>query len=136
LERLTPYQAYRFESIGPRGIVQKFVLFEEMEDGMFNLAFGDIVDGRTDDSLVSNNHDIEKTISTVVKAIRLFFEDKPNAVLGFDAVDERRLKLYNRIISKRFEEIINEFEVFGFQEGEKRNYSPGNFYTKFEIRLK
>jgi hypothetical protein len=136
LERLTPYNAYRFESIGLRGVIQKFVLFEKMENDNFNLAFGDIIDGRTVDNVVSNNHDIEKTVSTVVKAVHLFFKENPNAKVEFDAVDERRLKLYNRIFSRRYIEIIGDFAVYGFKDGIKETYSPSSIYTKFEISLK
>ncbi|MCC6723799.1 MAG: hypothetical protein IT258_04775 [Saprospiraceae bacterium] len=136
LERLTPYNAYRFESIGVRGVIQKFVIFEEMENGNFNLAFGDIIDGRTVDNVVTNNHDAEKTISTVVKAVHLFFKDNPSAKIEFDAVDERRIKLYNWIFSRRYLEIIGEFDVYGFIDVKKERYSPSSFYTKFEVSLK
>jgi len=136
LERLTPYNAYRFDSIGVRGVIQKFVLFEKMENGNFNLAFGDIIEGRTVDNVVSNNHDIEKTVSTVVLAVRLFFEENPDAKVEFDGVDERRLKLYNRIFSRRYIEIISDFDVYGYIDGIKEAYTPSSFCTKFEISLK
>lgn len=69
------FMQYRFKSIGNQGVIDKFLLFEDFGNSRFNLAFGDIVDGRTFDHVVSNNHDTVKTISTVAKIVYVFLKN-------------------------------------------------------------
>ena len=134
IENAPNYLAFRFESIGAQGVIDKFVVFENMGDGLYNLAFGDFIEGRADDKVVSNNHDTVKTISTVVRVVYLFFEKYPEAVLEIDAVDEKRLRFYNRIFNRRYHEIEENYVLLGCVGDNKERYDPSRFYEKFEIR--
>ncbi|MBK8565955.1 MAG: hypothetical protein IPN76_22095 [Saprospiraceae bacterium] len=127
---------YRFKSVGIQGEIDKFIIFEDMDDGTYNLAFGDIIDGKTVDEVVSNNFDYVKTISTVAKAVSIFFKEYPLAVLKIEAIDERRLRFYNRIFKRRHREIEIDYVLEGVNGDEKERYHPDGFYLKFEIKRK
>ena len=127
---------HKFQSIGNQGVIDKLIIFEEIGVNRYNLAFGDVVDGKLRDEIVSNNFDLVKTVSTVVGAVYLFFKQYPAAILEFDAVDEKRLRLYNRIMIRRFLEIEKSYLVRGVIDGLEERYQPGNFYHKFVIQLK
>jgi hypothetical protein len=127
---------YRFKSVGIQGEIDKFIIFEDMEDGTYNLAFGDIIDGKTVDEVVSNNFDYVKTISTVAKAVSMFFDEYPAAVLKIEAIDERRLRFYNRIFKRRYLEIEMDYILEGINGEVKEFYQPNGFYFKFEIKRK
>ena len=136
LEIAQDFLVFKFQSVGNQGIIDKLVVFEELAEGRYNLAFGDVIDGVLNDEVISNNFDFVKTASTVVKAIHIFFNQYPSATLEIEAVDEKRLKFYNRIIMRRYWEIESKFRIAGIIDGVKSPYFYGNFYQKFEIQLK
>ncbi len=136
LKNAPDFLQYRFKSVGVQGVIDKFVIFEDLSDGRFNLAFGDIVDGKTNDTVVSNNHDYVTTISTVAMAVYMFFENYPTAILEIEAVDEKRLRFYNRIFKRRYREIEEGFVLEGIDGDEKEKYHPDGYYQKFEIKRK
>ena len=69
---------YKFRSEGPRSI-EKIVEFTPTTfKNIFNLAFGDLLpDGTIDDIAKSNNGDIAKVLSTVVKILDDFTSRYP-----------------------------------------------------------
>jgi hypothetical protein len=56
---------YLFISEGPKGRIIKIVLFQNIGENSYNLAFGDFNGGQVDDEVVSNNRDFVKVLSTV-----------------------------------------------------------------------
>lgn len=130
------YLVHRFQSHGNQGVIDKLVVFEELEGNRYNLAFGDVIDGKLRDEVISNNFDLVKTVSTIAITINLFFQKYPSAILEFDAVDEKRLKLYNRVMARRFLEIEKTFHIKGIRSGVEENYQLGHFYYKFVIETK
>lgn len=128
--------AFFFQSVGKKGIILKAIIFEDMQDNYYNLAFGDVVDMKLDDKIITNNNDLIKVISTVAKAIYLFAEKNPKAIIEIDPVDERRRWLYNKIFKRRHLEIVDIFEIIGIKGEQKEKYNPEYFYDEFEIHLK
>ncbi len=128
--------AYGFQSIGKQGVINKIVIFDRIEKNRYNFGFGDFLDGKIEDKIVSNNDDLVMVISTVAACAYDFFERYPKAVLEIQAVDERRLNLYNRIFKNRHLEMQDLFVIEGYMDGQKVPYHPNQFYQKFEIRLK
>ena len=82
----------------------KFVLLEDLGD-MFNLAFGDVVEGQLIDSVISNNQDIVTILNTVAKCVYEFLEMNPGSVIRIDPYDEKRKRLYNTIFQRKHQEI-------------------------------
>ena len=80
--------------------------------GMFNLAFGDLLpDGRIDDSVVSNNGDVIKVFSTIIRIVIDFLNNNPTAIIFFTSSSEVRIKLYNRILTKHHDDFKNIFAI-------------------------
>ncbi len=127
---------FLFRSFGKKGLVFKLVEFEEIGEQRYNLAFGDFVDGVFSDSVVTNNFDILKTISTVAEATYRFFDNYQNAILEIEAIDERRLRLYNRILNRKHDEIVENLNLFGYVDGQREVFQPNRHYYKFEIQRK
>ena len=65
---------FTFISEGKNGKVEKIVLYEEINEGVFNLAFGDkdITTGHINDRIVTNNGDTEKVLATVISTVYTF----------------------------------------------------------------
>jgi hypothetical protein len=72
---------YEFFSEGPRGCIKKTVIYSEIEDGLFNLAFGDWNEdlNKLDDSIRSNNGDRDKILATVASTAIDFTDRFPQA---------------------------------------------------------
>ena len=51
INKLTPY-TFVFMSVGEKGSILKGVIFEKMDNGKYNLAFGDIIENDIDDKVV------------------------------------------------------------------------------------
>jgi hypothetical protein len=128
--------AFLFNSEGPKGVIAKIVLFEHLGGKYYNLAFGDLENYNLNDRVISNNADTRKVISTIFKAINIFFEFHPNAVVQINPVDEKREKLYNFILKNRFDEIDQNYLVKGIAGRKKENYNSKKMYERFEISKK
>jgi hypothetical protein len=53
---------YLFESHGPKGTILKIIIFSPYRGSLWNLAFGDYLNGRVLDDIISNNQDLRKTL--------------------------------------------------------------------------
>jgi len=126
-------RAFLFNSKGTNGIITKAIIFEDLGNDRFNLAFGDLNEGRIDDEVISNNHDPVKVIATVAKAVYLFTDDRPGAVIEIEGVDERRRWLYNLVFKRHIEDIRQYFLITGMLNGKMQLYDKNKIYSKFEI---
>lgn len=61
------HRTYEFLSEGPNGTIKKVVLYQEIDDNVFNLAFGDWdeTNQKINDKARSNNNDRNKVLATV-----------------------------------------------------------------------
>ena len=122
---------YLFFSIGKQGKVLKFIEFVQIPTGEWNLAFGDVVHGAFNDRNITNNHDLQLVMKTVIFAAYQFSESFPDRIIQVVPVDDRRRTLYNTILKRHLDEIAPVFIVLGETEGALALFDPKNTYEKF-----
>ncbi len=123
---------YSFFSEGPKGRIEKLVRYDQMGKYLFNLSFGDRIEG-TDDidvKVVTNNQDGYKVIATVISTLEIFFEQFPLAKVFIMGSTPSRIKTYRRMVKTQGEKYKDKYEFFGgkgelyepFQEGVDYNF--------------
>ena len=130
---------FTFISEGKNGKVEKIVLYEEINEGVFNLAFGDkdITTGHINDRIVTNNGDTEKVLATVISTVYTFFNKNPNAYIFATGSTHTRNRLYRRGITKYLQEALESFKIYGMLPSEKFEiFNPNTDYVGFLIHLK
>jgi hypothetical protein len=125
---------YLFASRGEQGRIAKLVSFTHEKDDLWNLAFGDLINGQLNDSIISNNHDIVKIIGTVAKITYEFSTEFPLRQIRIKPVDDKRKKLYNHVFRRHYTFIKNTFQIVGSFEENKEAYSPEKTYDFFELK--
>jgi len=110
---------YEFISVGPRGMVLKRVIFKPMaNEGVFNLAFGD-VDGTTvTDEVITNNGDRDKILATIAKIVDMYTMTYPERFIYLRGSTPARTRLYKMAISANIEELDKKYEIFGYVNDE------------------
>ena len=127
---------YLFQSEGQQGTVLKGVLFSPMDNqDAWNLAFGDMINGDLNDSVISNNYDFIKLFGTIAKIAFEFSNHFPDRIIHIIPVDEKRKKLYNHIFRRNYEDINLVFYIKGILNDAEEDYSPENFYDNFKIEV-
>jgi len=130
---------FEFISEGPKGEIPKLIKFSETTlKGFYNLAFGDknLESGEIDDTVVSNNGDSEQILATVVAAVYSFTEQENDAWVYATGSTKARTRLYRMGISKYFDEVRQDFLVFGLRNGEWEEFTKEIEYTAFVVRRK
>jgi hypothetical protein len=127
---------YYFQSEGKQGKIDKIVTFSLLKNKYWNLAFGDLQGQRMNDSVVSNNHDIVKLISTVAKIAYDFSDRFPKRGIEITPVDEKRKRLYNHVFRRNYDDIDSNFHIIGLQNDVAEKYSPEKSYDKFRLKRK
>jgi len=130
---------FEFISEGPKGKIQKIVQFSETNmNGAFNLAFGDknIETGELDDRAVSNNGDINKILATVVASVLVFTERNYDALIFAKGSTKARTRIYRMGISKYYDEISSQFELFGLLNDEWEPFQKNKDYEGFLAKRK
>jgi hypothetical protein len=130
---------FEFVSEGPRGMIEKLVIFSTMDfPDIYNLAFGDKhpISGELDDFCRSNNGDADKVLATVVQTVVVFTELFPHAVIYAEGSSAARTRLYQMGIAKYLDEIKAEFEIFGLVNEHWEPFQVGQTYTAFLTRRK
>lgn len=125
---------FEFISEGPNGLIRKIVQFQETNrSNLYNLAFGD-KDSKTgvvDDMAVSDNADTEKVLATVVAAVYAFLDKYPDAFIYATGSTTARTRLYRMGIKRFYNEMIQDFEIYGQIGDEFYEFEPGKDYTGF-----
>lgn len=129
---------YEFLSEGPNGTIKKVVYFQEIDDNLFNLAFGDWneTEQRIDDKARSNNNDREKVIATVASAVVNFMEHYPDAIIFAKGSTPVRTRLYQIGIFANWHEVSKLFIIEGFIEGAWKPIEKQRNYDAFLARAK
>ncbi len=107
---------FEFISVGSKGTIRKIIEFQATSSpGLYNLAFGDKnpKTGELDDLAVSNNGDTQKVLGTVVAALYAFFDKNPEAIVYATGSTPARTRLYRMGITKFYDEIQNDFYLYG-----------------------
>lgn len=105
---------FEFHSLGPKGLIRKIVLFQCLEGNVYNLAFGDAADEESfelHDDVVSDNEDMERVVRTVADCVHQFLGYDFEKIVLFKGFDERRNRLYRKMITLNQSAIEEEFVV-------------------------
>lgn len=130
---------FEFISGGPKGAIRKYIEFQTTnEPELYNLAFGDksadTVD--IDDLAVSNNGDTEKVLATVVSALYAFFDRHPDAFVYATGSTAARTRLYRMGINRFYDEIRQDFYLFGQVGDDFSEFETGRDYDGFLAQRK
>jgi hypothetical protein len=130
---------FMFTSEGKNGNINKVIQFQPMNiPGLFNLAFGDenILTGKFDDNVITDNGDTEKVLATVVAAIFAFSDYYPNAWIYATGSTQSRTRLYQMGINKYFDIAETDFEIMGEYFNVWEIYRKGRQYQAFAVHRK
>ena len=121
------YKSFVFISEGRHGQLFKLVRFDELKEraNTFNLALGTVSSNGVVDYLgTSNNGDRNKILATVAQITFLFLERYPDKCVYLTGSDQRRTLLYHRAISYGYSELVQLFNIYGYNT---RNFYDENF---------
>ncbi|MEK6614801.1 MAG: hypothetical protein AABZ32_01620 [Bacteroidota bacterium] len=130
---------FEFISEGPKGQIPKLVKFSETNlKGLFNLAFGDKDrhTGEINDTVISNNNDSEKVLATVVATLYAFTDKHPDAYILATGSTKSRTRLYRMGITKYFDEIKKDYNIYGLRHEEWENFEKEIEYEAFLAKRK
>jgi len=129
---------YEFLSEGPNGTLKKVIYFQEIDDNLFNLAFGDWDESKQgiDHKARSNNHDRDKVMATVAFAVMDFINNYPEAEIFAKGSTPPRTRLYQIGIFANLHEISQLLEVEGFINGAWQPLEKHRNYDAFLVRVK
>ena len=110
---------YEFYSRGPKGVIRKIVRYRQLfsdNTSYFNLGFGDWneYENRINDFVATNNGDSEKVLVTVAYTVVQFTEYYPDAIMYAEGSTPSRTRLYQMGINKFWNEIEQDFNLYGF----------------------
>lgn len=108
-----------FVSVGRKGRINKMVQYTEMSvEGFYNLAFGDFNEeiGDIDDTVITNNGDSLKVLSTVASTVYAFTGKYHDTKIFATGSSESRTRLYRMGISNNLEELKEDFLVYGLRK--------------------
>lgn len=130
------FKAYTFQSIGPKGIINKIVIFEEIKNNTYNVALCDFIDGKFVDDKATNNQDTIKVLSTVMQTIYDFLNLHPEAKIEVESRDKKRLRVYNRIAQRRYSELVLLLDLRGIVNKKEEIYNPRKVYDIIILQKK
>jgi hypothetical protein len=109
------HDAFEFYSEGPKGMIKKVIEYTEIDENIYNLAFGDWneEEQKIDDKIRTNNDDRDKVLATVAWSIIDFINFHPVASVFFQGSTSSRTRLYQMKIAEDLENYSELFEIFG-----------------------
>lgn len=130
---------FSFISEGRLGKIEKAVRYQEVDNNIYNLGFGDKdpITGEIDDTAVTNNGDMTKILAAVAASIYFFTEKNPNAWIYVTGSSQSRIRLYRMAINKHYIEINKDFYVYAsLGNGEWYPFEPNTKTQEFLIQRK
>jgi hypothetical protein len=130
---------FEFISEGPNGLIRKVIQFQKTNElNLYNLAFGDKhpETGEIDDLSISNNEDSDKVLATVVAALYAFFNKHPTAFVYATGSTRARTRLYRIGITRFYQEIIQDFYLYGQVGDDFYEFEIGENYIGFLVERK
>ena len=130
---------FEFVSEGPNGLIRKIIQFQlTNQPNLYNLAFGDRNEetGEINDLVVSNNGDTEKVLATVVAALYAFFDRYPDVLVYATGSTKARTRLYRMGITRFYEEMSRDFDLYGQMRDEFYEFEVGREYVGFLAQRK
>ena len=134
----TGFLDYEFITEGPKGKIKKVVRYTQIDDFVFNLAFGDLdeVTGEINDAAVTNNDDSRKVLATVAATVYDFTNQYPGSLVVAKGVTQSRTRLYRMGITNYRKEINADFEIYGLKDKTWEEFTERRDYEAFLIRRK
>ena len=132
------YSVFDFYSEGVNGSILKRVTFKESEyENVYNLAFG-CVDEKNDidDLSISDNGDLQKILATVAQIVKIYTAEYPERWINFEGSTKSRTRLYRMAITLNFEELSEEFLIFGISNDKPIPFSKNMDTPAFLIKRK
>ena len=132
-------EAFEFDSVGPRGVVNKVVSYTEINiKNFYNLGFGDkdALTGFISDLSVTNNNDSKKVLATVAATLYAFTDNHPGATIIATGSTEARTRLYRMGISNNLTEIEKDFIILGLTETDWEPFRKNVTYGAFLVHRK
>jgi hypothetical protein len=139
LEAYEDLMTFEFISKGPKGEIQKIIVFSKFEKrNYYNLAFGDKIEGSNDfdDETVSNNDDYQKILATVAKAVLIFTDKNKDAWIIATGSTKSRTRLYQIAISKNLLELQTYFDIYGYKDKKWIKFEKNLAYKAFLVKRK
>jgi len=141
LQTDSSHLSYKFESVGPRGIIKKLVSFRKinlLKGNYYNLSFGDWdqINGVLNDLVISNNNDTSKVLFTVYHTVLQFLDYHPDAKIFITGSTKSRTRLYQMTISQNIKEITSQFEIKGLRNKNWEDFRVGINYEAFHVKMK
>lgn len=130
---------FEFISVGSKGARRKIIDFQPTDvPGLYNLAFGDKhpVTGEIDDLAITNNGDTDKVLVTVVTALYAFLDKNPEALVYATGSTPARTRLYRMGMTRFYEEIQQDFILFGRIDKQFYEFEIGKEYEGFLAQRK
>lgn len=131
-------QEFLFLSEGPKGAILKAVVYQRMDENLYNLAFGDVGENdEINDSVVSNNKDLVKIMNTVAKTVYIFMDCYPERQIHIRPVDGKRSNLYHAIFQRKWDEMSVMFKLEGLTKKQTwEEFNSEKRYLAFKLTKK
>jgi hypothetical protein len=130
---------FTFTSTGPRGNIDLEIQFAlTAAPNVFNLAFGNKKpNGEIDDSIINNNSDRNKILTTVALAVFNFTKRFPESCIYFTGSTDNRNRLYRMAITVNYLELSQLFRIWGLTDTDKfEPFQKNCFYKGFLVQRK
>ena len=130
---------FEFVSEGLKGRVELTIQYSETNQrNVYNLGFGaiDYDSGTIDDTMIINNGDAQKILSTVASSVYAFIDKHTGASVLAKGSTTARTKLYRMGITLNLTEIHKDFQVYGFSEGKWHIFKVKENYEAFLVKQK
>ena len=139
LKTESKFTRFEFISEGSKGAIRKLIEFQATSHpDVYNLAFGDKeqLGGDLNDLAVTNNGDTDKILATVVAALYIFFDNYPATYVYATGSTKARTRLYRMGITKFYEEMQQDFYLYGQVGDEFQEFRLGEEYEGFLAQRK
>ena len=129
---------FSFISKGPKGDIEKIIRYDKLFDDYFNLGFGDRILKTLffRDDIVTDNKDTRTVMTTVIQTLPLFFSIHPNKKVYFQGSDQRRTDFYGWIIKNNYDDLKDDFYIYGMTEIGLEEFVGNMSYQHFVISKK
>lgn len=130
---------FEFVSEGLKGRIELTIQYSlTNQRSVYNLGFGaiDHESGVIDDTVIINNGDTHKILSTVASSVYAFIDRHPGASVLAKGSTPARTRLYRMGITLNLTEIHRDFEVYGFSEGKWHVFKVKESYEAFLVKRK
>lgn len=100
-------------------------------DGIYNLAFGDIIEnGEIDDYCITDNGDRNKILATVFDVVNTYTARYPERMIYFRGSTIERTRLYRIAIGLNLEELSRVFDIYRSLPYKKKTIKAPNMSYK------